>query len=85
MKSVNEAVTSKNVVKIVVDTKDRRKAAVLHKGKVIFTIKTDASGANPAIVVTAAETYLKSMEKGKTGILLWNGPPGLTTRNLKLN
>ena len=28
---------------------------------------------HPSIVVVARETYLKTMTKGKTGIVLWNG------------
>ena len=60
-------------------------ATVEHDGKVIFTIKTDVSGMHPSIIVVATETHLKSMEKGKTGIALWNGPAGLNTRNLKLS
>ena len=62
-----------NVVKIVVDPKDARMARVTHNRKVIFTIKTDVSGVKPSIIVVATETYLKSMEKGKTGVVLWNG------------
>lgn len=58
-------------------------ATVVHDGKVIFTIKTDVSGMHPSIIVVATETHLKSMEKGKTGIALWNGAIGLT-RNMKL-
>lgn len=60
-------------VKIVVDPKDPRLASVMHENKVIFTIKTDVSGMHPSIVVVARETYLKTMTKGKTGIVLWNG------------
>lgn len=60
-------------VKIVVDPKDPRMATVLHENKAIFTIKTDVSGMHPSIVVVARETYLKTMTKGKTGIVLWNG------------
>ena len=60
-------------VKIAVDPKDPRAATVLHDDQVIFTIKTDVSGMHPSIVVVARETYLKTMTKGKTGIVLWNG------------
>ena len=60
-------------VKIVVDPKDPRMATVLHENKAIFTIKTDVSGMHPSIIVVARETYLKTMTKGKTGIVLWNG------------
>ena len=60
-------------VKIVVDPKDPRMASVMHENKAIFTIKTDVSGMHPSIVVVARETYLKTMTKGKTGIVLWNG------------
>jgi hypothetical protein len=62
-----------NVTKIIIDPKDARMATVTHNRKVIFTIKTDVSGVNPSIIVVATETRLKSMEKGKTGIILWNG------------
>ncbi len=72
-------------VEIVVDRKDPRTATVVHEGKVIFTIKTDVSGMHPSIIVVATESHLKSMEKGTTGIALWNGAIGLNTRNLKLN
>lgn len=48
-------------------------ASVMHENKAIFTIKTDVSGMHPSIVVVARETYLKTMTKGKTGIVLWNG------------
>ncbi len=60
-------------VGIVVDPKDPRMAAVMHDGQVLFTIKTDVSGMHPSIVVVARATYLKTMAKGKTGIVLWNG------------
>lgn len=60
-------------VRIVVDPKDPRMATVMHENKAIFTIKTDVSGMHPSIVVVARETYLKTMTKGKTGIVLWNG------------
>ncbi len=72
-------------VRIIVDRKDARMATVKCDDKVIFTIKTDASGMHPSIVVVATETYLKTMGKGKTGIALWNGPAGVKARNLKLN
>ena len=85
MKSANSAPAAKSQTIIAVDPKDKRMATVVHGGKVIFTIKTDVSGANPSIVVVATETHLKSMEKGKTGIVLWNGAAGLHTRNLKLH
>ena len=58
---------------IAVDPRDPRTANVTHDGKVLFTIKTDVSGVQPALVVAAKETYLKTMTKGKTGIVLWNG------------
>jgi len=60
-------------VRIVVNDKDPRLATVVHDGKVLFTIKTDVSGMHPSIIVVAQETHLKFMEKGKTGIALWNG------------
>lgn len=60
-------------------------ATVLHDGKVLFTIKADVSGMHPSIIVVAMETHLKTMEKGKTGIALWNGAAGVNTRNLKLS
>ena len=72
-------------VRIAVNRKDPRMATVIHDGKVIFTIKTDVSGMHPSIIVVATATHLKSMEKGKTGIALWNGAEGLNTRNLKLS
>ncbi len=71
-------------VKIVVNDKDARMATVVHDDKVIFTIKTDVSGMHPSIIVVATETHLKSMEKGSTGIALWNGSAGLHAPNLKL-
>jgi hypothetical protein len=82
MKTVDKAPLRRNV-KIVVNRKDPRMATVTHDGKVIFTIKTDVSGMHPSIIVVATETHLKSMEKGKTGIALWNGAPGLHTRHPK--
>lgn len=60
-------------VRIVVDPKDPRLATVMHDDQAIFTIKTDVSGMHPSVVVVARRTYLKSMTKGKTGIILWNG------------
>lgn len=69
-----------SVTKIVVNPKDSRMATVTHNRKVIFTIKTDVSGVNPSIIVVATETRLKSMEKGKTGIVLWNGSPEFDPR-----
>lgn len=60
-------------VRIVADRKNPRMATVMHDDQVIFTIKTDVSGMHPSIIVVATETYLKSMTKGKTGIVLWNG------------
>ena len=60
-------------VRIIVDRKDARMATVKCDDKVIFTIKTDVSGMHPSIIVVATETHLKTMAKGKTGIVLWNG------------
>ncbi len=77
MKPVKTAPVRKKLMEIEVDATDHRKARVVHDGKVLFTIKTDLSGANPAIVVVAAETHLKTMTKGKTGIVLWNGNAGM--------
>lgn len=73
------------VTKIVVDEKDARQAKVYHDGRVLFTIRTDVSGMHPSIIVVAQETQLKALEKGKTGIVLWNATPGVETRNLKLH
>ena len=84
MKTPDKAPLRRNV-KIVVNRKDPRMATVLHDGKIIFTIKTDVSGMHPSIIVVATETHLKTMEKGKTGIALWNGAVGLNTRNLKFS
>lgn len=84
MKSSEKAPLRRNV-KIVVDKQDPRLAAVVHDGKVIFTLKTDVSGMHPSLIVVATQTHLKSMEKGKTGIVLWNGAVGTGTRNLKLS
>jgi hypothetical protein len=70
-----------SVTRIVVNPKDARMATVTHNRKVIFTIKTDVSGVNPSIIVVATETRLKSMEKGKTGIVLWNGSPEFDPRH----
>ena len=72
MNSLNKMPLRRNV-KIVVDRKDPRLATVMHDDKVIFTIKTDVSGMHPSIIVVATETHLKTMVKGKTGIVLWNG------------
>ena len=69
-----------NVTRIVVDPKDARMATVTHNRKVIFTIKTDVTGVKPSIIVVATETRLKTMEKGKTGIILWNGLAELDPR-----
>lgn len=80
MKMLDKLPLRRNV-KIVVSRKDPRMATVIHDGKVIFTIKTDVSGMHPSLIVVATETHLKSMEKGKTGIVLWNG----TARNLQLS
>ena len=83
MKALEKAPPRRDV-RIIVDRKDARMATVKCDDKVIFTIKTDASGMHPSIVVVATETYLKTMGKGKTGIALWNGPAGVKARNLKL-
>jgi hypothetical protein len=72
-------------IHIVVDAKDPRQAKVIHDERVLFTIRTDVSGMHPSIIVVAQETQLKAMEKGKTGLVLWNAPPGRDTRNLKLH
>jgi hypothetical protein len=72
MKTQAKAPARRNV-HIVVNDKDPRMATVMHDDNVIFTIKTDVSGMHPSIIVVATETHLKSMEKGKTGITLWNG------------
>jgi hypothetical protein len=81
MKTMDRPPLRRNV-KIVVNRKDPRMATVEHDGKVIFTLKTDVSGVHPSIIVVATETHLKTMEKGKTGIALWNGAAGLRTPNL---
>lgn len=60
-------------VRIVINDSNPRMATVVHDDNVIFTIKTDVSGMHPSIIVVATETHLKFMEKGKTGITLWNG------------
>ena len=70
-------------VRIVVNRKDSRMASVMHDGKVIFTLKTDVSGMHPSIIVVAMETHLKSMEKGKASMVLWNGSVGWNTREAK--
>jgi hypothetical protein len=72
MKTQGKAPARRNV-RIVVNDNDPRMATVMHDDTVIFTIKTDVSGMHPSIIVVATETHLKSMEKGKTGITLWNG------------
>lgn len=71
--------------RIVVDPKDSRVASVVHDRKVIFMIRTDESGMYPSIVIAATDTYLKSMEKGRMGIILWNGGAGLEPRGRKLH
>lgn len=71
-------------LRISVNRTDPRMATVKENGKVIFTIKTDVSGMHPSLIVVATKTYLKTMGKGKTGIVLWNGTAGLKARNLKL-
>lgn len=58
-------------------------ATVEHDGKVLFTLKTDVSGMHPSLIVVATETHLKTMEKGTTGIALWNGTVGLHARPAK--
>ena len=82
MKNIDTKPLRRNV-SIVVNRKDPRMASVLHDGKVIFTLKTDVSGMHPSIIVVAMETHLKSMEKGKASIVLWNGSADWTTRNLQ--
>ena len=72
-------------VRIVVNRRDPRMATVMHDDNVIFTIKTDVSGVHPSIIVVATETHLKSMEKGKTGIALWNGTAVLNPRDMRLS
>ena len=79
-----EKVSPRREMKIVVDRNDPRSAAVKCDGKTVFVIKTDVSGVHPSVIVTATETYLKTMIKGKAGIALWNGPAGIPPRNLKL-
>ena len=79
----SEAAPLRRNVKIVVNRKDPRMASVLHDDKVIFTLKTDVSGMHPSIIVVATETHLKSMEKGKASIVLWNGSAGWGTREQK--
>lgn len=79
MKSSDKAPVRRNV-RIVVNPKDARQATVLHDDNVIFTIKTDVSGMHPSIIVVATSTHLKTMEKGKTGIALWNGTAGVPPR-----
>jgi hypothetical protein len=84
MKLLDKTPLRRNV-RIVVNRNDPRMATVLHDDKVIFTIKTDVSGMHPSIIVVATETHLKSMEKGKTGIALWNGAIGLNPRSPKFS
>jgi hypothetical protein len=74
---------ARHLTRIVADPEDSRLAKVVHDRKVIFTIKTDESGVNPSIVIVATQTHLKSMGKGKTGIVLWNGTAGLDPRTLR--
>ena len=81
MKQARIAPARRNESHIAVDALDPRKATVVHDGKVIFTIRTDASGVNPSIIVVATETFLKSMEKGKTGMVLWNGGAATSVRS----
>ncbi len=81
MKALPKPPARRNV-HIVVNRKDPRLATVEHDGKVLFTLKTDVSGLHPSLVVVATETYLKTMEKGTTGIALWNGTVGMNSRNL---
>lgn len=81
MKKKPEKPPARRNVSIVVDGKDPRMAKVLHDDTLLFTIKTDVSGVHPSIIVVAAQTHLKFMEKGKTGISLWNGTPGLNQRD----
>ncbi len=71
--------------RIVVDANDARAATVLYDRKVIFTIRTDESGMYPSIVIAATDTYLKCMDKGRTGIVLWNGGAGMETRSRPLH
>jgi hypothetical protein len=71
--------------RIVVDANDERAATVLYDRKVIFTIRTNESGMYPSIVIAATDTYLKCMDKGRTGIVLWNGGAGLETRSRPLH
>ena len=80
MKNIDTKPLRRNV-SIVVNRKDPRMASVLHDGKVIFTLKTDVSGMHPSIIVVAMETHLKSMEKGKASIVLWNGSVGWNERH----
>jgi hypothetical protein len=82
MKSPAKAPLRRNVT-IVVNSKDPRMATVEHDGKVLFTLKTDVSGMHPSLIVVATETHLKTMEKGTTGIALWNGTVGLHARPAK--
>lgn len=70
-------VPARRDVRIVVDRDNPRIGTVTCDGKIIFTLKTDASGMHPSLIAVAAETHLKTMTKGKTGIVLWNGTEGL--------
>lgn len=63
-------------MRIVVDSQDLRMATVMQEDRVIFKIKTDDSGMHPAVILVAMETHLKTMTKGTTGIVLWNGTGG---------
>jgi hypothetical protein len=38
---------------------------------------------HPSIIVVATETHLKSMEKGKASIVLWNGSAGWNARGVQ--
>lgn len=81
MSSMDKTPLRRNVT-ISVNRNDPRMATVKHDGKVIFTLKTDVSGMHPSLIVVATQTHLKSMEKGKTGITLWNGAAGAKTRQM---
>ena len=82
MKKSDVAPLRRNV-KFVINRKDPRMASVMHDDKVIFTLKTDVSGMHPSIVVVATETHLKTMEKGKASIVLWNGSADWSARQPK--
>ena len=77
---LTEKASPRRDVRIVVNRNNPRMATVTEDGRVIFTIKTDASGMHSSIIVVAMETHLKTMEKGRTGITLWNGTAGFDTR-----